>query len=152
MMTCPYPFVEKRVEVLSLPLLCFLLFQPFADREKLNVDLVRIERNKLDHPMYTHLIIVYIHHVQMTKTIRKLEKESNMWKTRWENTNHSLLQMVEEVCDYVVVFIYLLQLIETKLIILKIPFFGISGPCFIQLDPKEKFFSDKKSLAMYRYI
>ena len=34
---------------------------------------------------------------QMTKTIRKLEKESNMWKTRWENTNHSLLQMVEEV-------------------------------------------------------
>merc|ERR1712156_997890 len=32
----------------------------------------------------------------MTKTIRKLEKESNMWKTRWENTNHSLLQMVEE--------------------------------------------------------
>jgi len=33
----------------------------------------------------------------MTKTIRKLEKESNMWKTRWENTNHSLLQMVDEV-------------------------------------------------------
>lgn len=32
----------------------------------------------------------------MTKTIRKLEKESNMWKGRWENTNHSLLQMVEE--------------------------------------------------------
>lgn len=32
----------------------------------------------------------------MTKTIRKLEKESNMWKTRWENTNRSLLQMVEE--------------------------------------------------------
>jgi len=32
----------------------------------------------------------------MTKTIRKLEKESNMWKSRWENTNRSLLQMVEE--------------------------------------------------------
>uniref|UniRef100_T2MGG6 Alpha-taxilin n=1 Tax=Hydra vulgaris TaxID=6087 RepID=T2MGG6_HYDVU len=32
----------------------------------------------------------------MTKTIRKLEKESNMWRSRWENTNHSLLQMVEE--------------------------------------------------------
>lgn len=32
----------------------------------------------------------------MTKTIRKLEKESNMWKNRWENTNHSLLQMVDE--------------------------------------------------------
>jgi len=32
----------------------------------------------------------------MTKTIRKLEKESHTWKTRWENTNHSLLKMVEE--------------------------------------------------------
>jgi len=32
----------------------------------------------------------------MTKTIRKLEKESVMWRTRWENTNHSLLKMVEE--------------------------------------------------------
>lgn len=33
----------------------------------------------------------------MTKTIRKLEKESNMWRTRYENTNVSLIQMVEEV-------------------------------------------------------
>ena len=35
----------------------------------------------------------------MTKTIRKLEKESNTWKTRYENTNVSLVQMVEEVYD-----------------------------------------------------
>eukprot|EP00794_Sanderia_malayensis_P000329 gene329-961_t len=33
---------------------------------------------------------------KMTKTIRKLEKECNTWKTRYENTNVSLLQMVEE--------------------------------------------------------
>eukprot|EP00112_Aurelia_sp_Birch-Aquarium-sp1_P013715 Seg2924.1 transcript_id=Seg2924.1/GoldUCD/mRNA.D3Y31 product=Gamma-taxilin protein_id=Seg2924.1/GoldUCD/D3Y31 len=32
----------------------------------------------------------------MTKTIRKLEKESNTWKSRYENTNVSLIQMVEE--------------------------------------------------------
>jgi len=32
----------------------------------------------------------------MTKTIRKLEKESQQWKSRWENTNRSLLQMVDE--------------------------------------------------------
>lgn len=34
---------------------------------------------------------------QMTKTIRKLEKETTMWRTRWENSNRSLLEMVEEV-------------------------------------------------------
>ena len=33
----------------------------------------------------------------MTKTIGKLEKETTMWRTRWENSNRSLLEMVEEV-------------------------------------------------------
>ncbi|XP_065176274.1 alpha-taxilin-like [Sycon ciliatum] len=33
---------------------------------------------------------------KMTKTIRKLEKETTMWRTRWENSNRSLLEMVEE--------------------------------------------------------
>ena len=33
----------------------------------------------------------------MTKTIKKLEKEKLSWKTKFENGNRSLLQMVEEV-------------------------------------------------------
>ena len=33
----------------------------------------------------------------MTKTIKKLEKEKTTWKTKCENGNRSLLQMVDEV-------------------------------------------------------
>ena len=34
---------------------------------------------------------------QMTKKIKKLEKDTCMWKTRWENSNKALLDMAEEV-------------------------------------------------------
>ena len=33
----------------------------------------------------------------MTKTIKKLEKERNIWKSKCDSVNRSLLQMVEEV-------------------------------------------------------
>ena len=33
----------------------------------------------------------------MTKTIKKLEKEKNTWKTKCESSNRSLLEMVDEV-------------------------------------------------------
>ena len=33
----------------------------------------------------------------MTKTIKKLEKEKVTWKTKCENSNRSLVQMVDEV-------------------------------------------------------
>lgn len=33
----------------------------------------------------------------MTKTIKKLEKEKLSWKTKFENGNRSLVQMVDEV-------------------------------------------------------
>lgn len=33
----------------------------------------------------------------MTKKIKKLEKETTMWRTRWENSNRALLEMAEEV-------------------------------------------------------
>ena len=32
----------------------------------------------------------------MTKTIKKLEKETLMWKGKWEKSNKNLVQMVEE--------------------------------------------------------
>lgn len=35
--------------------------------------------------------------LQMTKTIKKLEKEKLSWKTKFENGNRSLVQMVDEV-------------------------------------------------------
>lgn len=33
----------------------------------------------------------------MTKKIKKLEKETIVWRTKWENNNKALLQMAEEV-------------------------------------------------------
>ena len=33
----------------------------------------------------------------MTKTIKKLEKERNIWKSKFDSVNRSLVQMVEEV-------------------------------------------------------
>lgn len=34
---------------------------------------------------------------QMTKKIKKLERETIVWRTKWENNNKALLQMAEEV-------------------------------------------------------
>ena len=36
-------------------------------------------------------------YIQMTKKIKKLEKETTMWKSRWENSNKALLDMAEDV-------------------------------------------------------
>ena len=33
----------------------------------------------------------------MTKKIKKLEKETAVWRSRWENSNKSLIDMAEEV-------------------------------------------------------
>lgn len=33
---------------------------------------------------------------KMSKKIKKLEKETGSWKTRWENSNHALLEMAED--------------------------------------------------------
>lgn len=34
---------------------------------------------------------------QMTKKIKKLEKETAMYRSRWESSNKALLEMAEEV-------------------------------------------------------
>lgn len=34
----------------------------------------------------------------MTKKIKKLEKETTMYRSRWESSNKALLEMAEEVC------------------------------------------------------
>ena len=39
--------------------------------------------------------------LQMTKTIKKLEKERNTWKSKCESSNHSLVQMVDEVSEVI---------------------------------------------------
>lgn len=40
--------------------------------------------------------------LQMTKKIKKLEKETAMYRSRWESSNKALLEMAEEVssCFY----------------------------------------------------
>lgn len=43
------------------------------------------------------LILIPRIYVQMTKKIKKLEKETTQWKTKWESNNQALLQMAEEV-------------------------------------------------------
>lgn len=35
--------------------------------------------------------------IQMTKKIKKLEKETAMYRSRWESSNKALLEMAEEV-------------------------------------------------------
>lgn len=43
--------------------------------------------------------------LQMTKKIKKLEKETAMYRSRWESSNKALLEMAEEVklvCAYCV--------------------------------------------------
>jgi len=35
--------------------------------------------------------------LQMTKKIKKLEKETTMYRSRWESSNKALLEMAEEV-------------------------------------------------------
>lgn len=36
----------------------------------------------------------------MTKKIKKLEKETIIWRTKWEKNNKALLQMAEEVSGF----------------------------------------------------
>lgn len=35
----------------------------------------------------------------MIKRIKKFEKDGVVWKSKWENVNKVLLEMVEEVCN-----------------------------------------------------
>lgn len=37
--------------------------------------------------------------LQMTKKIKKLEKETTQWRSKWESNNQALLQMAEEVTN-----------------------------------------------------
>lgn len=44
----------------------------------------------------------------MTKKIKKLEKETAMYRSRWESSNKALLEMAEEVMFYLGLFTKLL--------------------------------------------
>lgn len=39
----------------------------------------------------------------MTKKIKKLEKETTMYRSRWESSNKALLEMAEEVLHLITV-------------------------------------------------
>lgn len=42
-----------------------------------------------------HFLVCHV--TQMTKKIKKLEKETTMYRSRWESSNKALLEMAEEV-------------------------------------------------------
>lgn len=44
--------------------------------------------------------------LQMTKKIKKLEKETTMYRSRWESSNKALLEMAEEVIIVLNVYIF----------------------------------------------
>lgn len=52
---------------------------------------------------------IYFLFQQMTKRIKKLEKDGAAWKNKWENANKALLEMVEEV-----------RKIQVKILLLKV--------------------------------
>lgn len=59
-------------------------------RRKKNVQLL------LDVTVLVSLVL------QMTKKIKKLEKETAMYRSRWESSNKALLEMAEEVKQFFV--------------------------------------------------
>lgn len=44
----------------------------------------------------------------MTKKIKKLEKETTMYRSRWESSNKALLEMAEEVLQLIINSLYIL--------------------------------------------
>ena len=42
----------------------------------------------------------------MTKKMKQLEKESGVWKTRFESCNKALVEMIEHVCTAFKIFTY----------------------------------------------
>ncbi len=50
---------------------------------------------------------------QMTKKIKKLEKETAMYRSRWESSNKALLEMAEEVKQ---IFVFAVKLKTNKLV------------------------------------
>lgn len=44
-------------------------------------------------PLETHVLLRF----QMTEKMKKMEKETNLWKSRFENCNKALTDMMEEV-------------------------------------------------------
>lgn len=53
-------------------------------------------------------------YLQMTKRIKKLEKDGASWKNKWENANKALLDMAEEVRFFN--SFLLINLIESKIL------------------------------------
>lgn len=42
-------------------------------------------------------MLFFVSFVKMTKTIKKLEKETMMWKQKWEKSNQSLVELSGDV-------------------------------------------------------
>lgn len=54
---------------------------------------MRVARRSFFHPVLN----AFLPSPQMTKKIKKLEKETAMYRSRWESSNKALVEMAEEV-------------------------------------------------------
>ncbi|XP_026910453.1 gamma-taxilin isoform X3 [Acinonyx jubatus] len=73
------------------------LIEQYALREELSLYMDKFEEFQTTMAKSNELFTTFRQEMEkMTKKIKKLEKETITWRTKWENNNKALLQMAEE--------------------------------------------------------
>ncbi|XP_039089842.1 gamma-taxilin isoform X4 [Hyaena hyaena] len=73
------------------------LIEQYALREELSLYMDKFEEFQTTMAKSNELFTTFRQEMEkMTKKIKKLEKETIIWRTKWENNNKVLLQMAEE--------------------------------------------------------
>ncbi|XP_049499471.1 gamma-taxilin isoform X5 [Panthera uncia] len=73
------------------------LIEQYALREELSLYMDKFEEFQTTMAKSNELFTTFRQEMEkMTKKIKKLEKETIIWRTKWENNNKALLQMAEE--------------------------------------------------------
>ncbi|XP_036295468.1 gamma-taxilin isoform X7 [Pipistrellus kuhlii] len=74
------------------------LIEQYSMREELSLYMDKFEEFQTTMAKSNELFTTFRQEMEkMTKKIKKLEKETLLWRTKWENNNKALLQMAEEV-------------------------------------------------------
>ncbi|XP_059535322.1 gamma-taxilin isoform X5 [Myotis daubentonii] len=74
------------------------LIEQYSMREELSLYMDKFEEFQTTMAKSNELFTTFRQEMEkMTKKIKKLEKETILWRTKWENNNKALLQMAEEV-------------------------------------------------------
>ncbi|XP_014403513.1 PREDICTED: gamma-taxilin isoform X5 [Myotis brandtii] len=73
------------------------LIEQYSMREELSLYMDKFEEFQTTMAKSNELFTTFRQEMEkMTKKIKKLEKETILWRTKWENNNKALLQMAEE--------------------------------------------------------